>query len=159
MSRIKHTLAAMLVMSAIGAGAAEARAIRPANQAETYQNGNNNAAGVTQQGSGHWGGVAQSGDANVGVLRQFGRNNDGAIVQDGNANTACYAQAGTNLSGQLNQTGDGNTMGVIQNRNGVREVPVAVCMNGRVFRGAFIGSAATNTRGPARPTAETLRHR
>ncbi|MEN0000913.1 MAG: curlin repeat-containing protein [Pseudomonadota bacterium] len=62
------------------------------------QNGNNNAAGLGQNGSGNNGVILQDGDNHTGTLVQNGDNNDHGLIQLGEGTTGHVAQNGGETS-------------------------------------------------------------
>ena len=69
-----------------------------ATGANAHQNGNNNAAGFNQNGSG-----------NNGLIFQEGNGHEGTISQNGNNNNCGLFQFGENTSGQCVQNGNGGS--------------------------------------------------
>jgi hypothetical protein len=151
MSTLRLKLAAVALVSALGASAAHAQSYYPSlfgkqravavktvpsvtveqqgrdNGAAVGQSGPRNTAGIGQQGASNNAQINQTGANNNAGVYQIGRNNDGAITQTGNGNDACLVQLGKNQSGEINQTGNGNSVGVIQTKKGVYEIPATMC--------------------------------
>jgi hypothetical protein len=66
-----------------------------------------NKARVIQNGNGNAGGIAQNGSGNGALLVQEGNGHTGTITQNGNGNGCALIQFGKNTNGSCNQNGNG----------------------------------------------------
>lgn len=90
------------------------------------QHGGGNVAGIRQFGRDLNAVITQDGNGNSATIRQWGRGGAATISQTGDGNAACLIQIGRNVNTQIVQTG-GQNVGIIQTRQGSREVPLELC--------------------------------
>lgn len=126
MSALRLKLAAIALVSALGASTAHAQSYpslfakqgRQAQVAEPVRTTTVRAApgrvAVTQQGRANGAAVSQNGPRNGAVVDQRGDNNEGQIIQDGANNSAAIYQLGRNNSGSIVQNGSNNDACLVQ---------------------------------------------
>ncbi|WP_246018430.1 curlin repeat-containing protein [Pelagibacterium montanilacus] len=65
--------------------------------------------GIRQRGNNNTAGVAQNGGGNFGVVHQEGRGHNGTVQQNGNSNSYGLFQFGRNTNAHVNQNGNGQS--------------------------------------------------
>lgn len=70
--------------------------------------------GITQNGNGNAAGLMQNGSGNLGVVHQEGDGHNGTLVQNGNGNACGLFQFGKNTNGHVQQNGNGGTCATLQ---------------------------------------------
>jgi len=92
----------------------DAQALRTGLALYSIFQGFKNRARVVQNGNGNAGGVAQNGTGNGALLVQDGNGQTGAITQTGNGNGCALLQFGRKTSGSCNQSGNGGLDLILQ---------------------------------------------
>lgn len=125
MSTLRLKLAAIALISALGASAAHAQSYpslfaKQGRQAQAQPASTQvvrsapSRVVVNQQGRGNGAAIAQNGPANNAAINQQGANNTGQVSQDGANNSAAIYQLGQNNTGAIVQNGSNNDACLVQ---------------------------------------------